>query len=97
MGIRILIVEDEADLADFIVRGLREEGFAVEHALDAETAWDEMRAVAWDLIVLDWMLPGEDGMSVLRRFRIRRPGSCIVPHGEGLGVRPHPGPGWRGG
>ena len=32
MGVRILIVEDEAELADFIVRGLREEGFAVEHA-----------------------------------------------------------------
>ncbi len=69
MGIRILIVEDESDLADFIVRGLCEEGFAVEHAPDAETAWDEMRAAPWDLIVLDWMLPGEDGMSVLRRFR----------------------------
>ena len=35
MGIRILIVEDEADLADFIVRGLREEGFAVESVVDA--------------------------------------------------------------
>ena len=69
MGIRILIVEDEADLADFIVRGLREEGFAVEHALDGESAWDAMRAGAWDLIVLDWRLPGEDGLSVLRRFR----------------------------
>ena len=40
MGIRILIVEDEADLADFVVRGLREEGFAVEHAADGESAWD---------------------------------------------------------
>src|ERR1700734_2045639 len=69
MGIRILLVEDEADLADFVVRGLREEGFAVEHAIDGETAWDAMRAGAWDLIVLDWRLPGEDGLSVLRRFR----------------------------
>jgi DNA-binding response OmpR family regulator len=69
MGIRILIVEDEADLADFVVRGLREEGFAVEHAIDGETAWDAMRAGAWDLIVLDWRLPGEDGLTVLRRYR----------------------------
>jgi two-component system, OmpR family, copper resistance phosphate regulon response regulator CusR len=69
MGIRILIVEDEADLADFIVRGLREEGFAVEHAFDGETAWDAIRAGAWDLIVLDWRLPGEDGLGVLRRYR----------------------------
>ncbi len=69
MGIRILIVEDEADLADFVVRGLREEGFAVEHAVDGETAWDALRFSEWDLIVLDWKLPGEDGLSVLRRFR----------------------------
>jgi two-component system, OmpR family, copper resistance phosphate regulon response regulator CusR len=69
MGIRILIVEDEADLADFIVRGLREEGFAVEHAIDGETAWDVLRVGEWDLIVLDWRLPGEDGLSVLRRYR----------------------------
>ena len=36
MGIRILVVEDEAELADFVVRGLREEGFVVEHAADGE-------------------------------------------------------------
>ena len=69
MGIRILIVEDEADLADFIVRGLREEGFAVEHVVDGESAWDALRYSEWDLIVLDWRLPGEDGLSLLRRFR----------------------------
>ena len=69
MGIRILIVEDEAELADFVVRGLREEGFTVAHAADGEQAWDAMRAGEWDLIVLDWWLPGEDGLTVLRRFR----------------------------
>ena len=69
MGIRILIVEDEAELADFVVRGLREEGFVVEHVADGELARDAMRLATWDLIVLDWWLPGEDGLSVLRRFR----------------------------
>jgi two-component system, OmpR family, copper resistance phosphate regulon response regulator CusR len=69
MGIRILIVEDEAELADFVVRGLREEGFVVEHVVDGELARDAMRLATWDLIVLDWWLPGEDGLSVLRRFR----------------------------
>jgi two-component system copper resistance phosphate regulon response regulator CusR len=69
MGVRILIVEDEAELADFVVRGLREEGFTVAHAADSEQAWDSMRYNEWDLIVLDWWLPGEDGLSVLRRFR----------------------------
>ena len=68
MGVRILIVEDEAELADFVVRGLREEGFTVAHAADGEQAWESMRFGEWDLIVLDWWLPGEDGLSVLRRL-----------------------------
>ncbi len=98
MGIRILIVEDEADLADFIVRGLREEGFAVEHAVDGETAWEAMRASEWDLIVLDWRLPGEDGLSVLRRFR----GSggvapVLFLTARDSDCRPRPRPGRRGG
>ena len=62
MGIRILIVEDEAELADFVVRGLREEGFIVEHAADGELARAAMRSGTWDLVVLDWWLPGEDGL-----------------------------------
>ena len=69
MGFRILVVEDEAELADFVVRGLREEGFGVEHAADGEDAWDSLRAGSWDLVVLDWWLPGEDGLTVLRRYR----------------------------
>jgi two-component system, OmpR family, copper resistance phosphate regulon response regulator CusR len=69
MGIRILIVEDESELADFIVRGLREEGFAVERTADGEEAWEALQDGAWDLVVLDWWLPGEDGLAVLRRYR----------------------------
>jgi two-component system, OmpR family, copper resistance phosphate regulon response regulator CusR len=69
MGIRILIVEDEAELADFVIRGLREEGFVVEHAADGDLAWAAMRFGTWDLVVLDWWLPGEDGLSVLKRYR----------------------------
>jgi two-component system, OmpR family, copper resistance phosphate regulon response regulator CusR len=69
MGIRILVVEDEAELADFVVRGLREEGFAVEHAADGEQARDALQIGSWDLVVLDWWLPGEDGLAVLHRYR----------------------------
>jgi two-component system copper resistance phosphate regulon response regulator CusR len=66
---RILIVEDEADLADFVVRGLREEAFTVTHAADSDQAWESMRFGEWDLIILDWWLPGEDGLVVLKRYR----------------------------
>jgi two-component system, OmpR family, copper resistance phosphate regulon response regulator CusR len=69
MSVRILVVEDEAELADFVVRGLREEGFTVDHAADGEHAWDSIRYSEWDLIVLDWWLPGDDGLTVLKRYR----------------------------
>jgi two-component system copper resistance phosphate regulon response regulator CusR len=69
MGIRILVVEDESEIADFLVRGLREEGFVVEHAAEGDVAWQAMRSGSWDLILLDWWIPVEDGLSLLRRFR----------------------------
>jgi two-component system copper resistance phosphate regulon response regulator CusR len=69
MGIRILLVEDEAAIADFLVRGLREEGFTVEHAQNGEDAWHAMKTGAWDLILLDWWLPGPNGLALLQRYR----------------------------
>ena len=63
MGIRILVVEDEAEIADFVVRGLREEGFAVEQAADGEAAWHALAGRRWDLVLLDWWLPGPDGLT----------------------------------
>jgi two-component system copper resistance phosphate regulon response regulator CusR len=69
MGIRILVIEDEADVADYLVRGLREEGFTVEHAAEGGAAWHALRHGPWDVVLLDWWLPGEDGLSLLRRFR----------------------------
>ncbi len=69
MGIRILVIEDEARIADFVVRGLREEGFAVEHAANGEDGWHQLQSGSWDLVLLDWWLPGSDGLALLRQFR----------------------------
>jgi two-component system copper resistance phosphate regulon response regulator CusR len=69
MGIRILVVEDESAIADFLVRGLREEGFTVEQAGDGDSAWHALHTEQWDFILLDWWLPGLDGLTVLRRYR----------------------------
>jgi two-component system copper resistance phosphate regulon response regulator CusR len=69
MGIRVLVVEDEAAIADFLVRGLREEGLTVEHAADGESGWHALRGGAWDVVLLDWWLPGPDGLELLRRYR----------------------------
>jgi two-component system copper resistance phosphate regulon response regulator CusR len=69
MGIRILVVEDERAIADFIVRGLREEGFVVEHAADGDSAEHALRGGDWDAVLLDLGLPGADGLAVLRSYR----------------------------
>lgn len=69
MGIRLLVVEDEEHIADFLVRGLREEGFTVEHAGDGDSAWYALRTSSWDVVLLDWWLPGPDGVTLLKRFR----------------------------
>src|SRR5579884_563097 len=69
MGIRILVVEDEDPIADFVVRGLREEGLTVERAADGEEAWHHLRTAPWDVALLDWWLPGPDGLTLLRRLR----------------------------
>jgi two-component system copper resistance phosphate regulon response regulator CusR len=69
MGVRILVIEDEAEIADFLVRGLREEGFTVEHAADGESGWHALHTGEWDAVLLDWWLPGPDGLTLLRRLR----------------------------
>jgi two-component system copper resistance phosphate regulon response regulator CusR len=69
MGIRILLIEDEPAIADFVVRGLREEGFAVEYARDGDEGWHYLESREWDVVLLDWWLPGADGLALLKRYR----------------------------
>lgn len=69
MGIRVLVVEDDELIAESIQRGLREEGFTIERARDGGEAWLALQHQSWDLVLLDWWLPVEDGASVLKRFR----------------------------
>lgn len=69
MGIRVLVIEDEAPIADFIVRGLREEGFTVEAAAEGAGAWHALQSGPWDVVLMDWWLPETDGLTLLRRFR----------------------------
>ena len=66
---RILVVEDDASLSRSIVDGLSDEGFTVAHAADGATAREALRAGGWDLVILDWWLPGPDGLEVLGGHR----------------------------
>lgn len=69
---RVLVVEDQKKAASFIRKALLAEGFAVDLAEDGETALNLAASAAYDAIVLDIMLPGRDGLSVLRQLRERR-------------------------
>lgn len=66
---RVLIVEDEAPIAELIAVNLRHNGFQPTWAMDSETAQRELDAVLPDVILLDWMLPGESGLSLAKKWR----------------------------
>jgi two-component system, OmpR family, response regulator len=67
--VRVLVIEDEARLAEVVARGLREEGYAVDIAGRGEDALWMAQAAAYDAILLDVMLPGADGFDVCRQLR----------------------------
>ena len=69
MALCVLIIEDEVEFAEFIISGLTEEGFSVEHAVDGNQGRAMLVGDTWDLILLDWSLPGSDGLSLLRDYR----------------------------
>ncbi len=66
---RLLVVEDEADLAAAVARGLRREGYAVDVVHDGEDALEHLAISPYDLVCLDLNLPGIDGREVCRRLR----------------------------
>src|SRR4029077_136209 len=74
---RLLLIEDERKVADFIARGLRAERFALDVAYDGITGWEMASTVDYDLIILDLMLPGLSGSELLKRFR-RKGGNAAV-------------------
>jgi len=69
---RILVVEDDDKIASFVVNGLKQSGFAVDRAKDGEQALDFGLSISYDAAVLDLMLPGLDGLSVLRQLRQKK-------------------------
>ncbi|MBK9109683.1 MAG: response regulator transcription factor [Saprospiraceae bacterium] len=66
---RILIVEDEQGIAAFLKQGLEEESFAVDVAYDGRKGLQLALSGAYDLLLLDWMLPGMSGIEICRQFR----------------------------
>jgi two-component system copper resistance phosphate regulon response regulator CusR len=75
---RILIVEDEKRIADFLCRGLQGAGYAVDAAQTGASALEHIHAADYDLVVLDLMLPDMDGLQVLEKIRNRKAGPPVL-------------------
>jgi len=66
---RILIVEDDRKIANAIMKGFKQESFAVDVSLDGKDGFGQASTIEYDLIILDRMLPGLDGMEICKRLR----------------------------
>lgn len=66
---KVLLVEDEKKIADFVCAGFKEQGFLVEHCSDGAEGFSRAVAGTFDVLVLDIMLPGRDGLSILKGLR----------------------------
>jgi DNA-binding response OmpR family regulator len=69
---KILLVEDDSKIASFVKKGLKEQGFTVESSGDGDEGYHLAVTQVYDAIVLDIMLPGRDGLSILRNLRERK-------------------------
>jgi two-component system OmpR family response regulator len=73
---RALLVEDDPSIAQFVVQGLREAGFAVDHSADGEEGLRAVTSAPYDVAIIDLMLPKRDGLSLIEEMRRR---SIITP------------------
>jgi two-component system, OmpR family, response regulator len=69
---RVLVVEDDAKIASFVTRGLKQAGYAVDHASDGEAGLALAEPTDYDAAIIDVMLPKLDGISLVRRLRLSR-------------------------
>ncbi|MBN2507966.1 MAG: response regulator transcription factor [Verrucomicrobia bacterium] len=75
---RILVVEDDPKIASFVVKGLKQAGFAVDQCGDGEAALVLAETTAYDALIVDLMLPRLDGLSLIQRLRSRKLGTPVI-------------------
>jgi DNA-binding response OmpR family regulator len=78
VGPRVLVVDDETRILDFVGRALRTEGFAADTAADGETALAMAARSSYDLVILDLAMPGTGGVEVLQELIARRPQQRVL-------------------
>jgi two-component system copper resistance phosphate regulon response regulator CusR len=76
--VKILVIEDEAKIADLLKRGIENAGYSVDTAETGAVALDLMHGVVYDLIILDLMLPDIDGFELLKKIRNRRMAAPVL-------------------
>ena len=76
--VNVLIVEDEARVAGFVKKGLEEQGFLVEVSDHGDEAYERLRTRSYDVVLLDIMLPGRDGLSILGNLRAQKQNVPII-------------------
>lgn len=75
---RVLLIEDDTKIASFILKGLKAEGFAVDHAADGETGQHLAMTEPYDLAVIDVMLPRKDGFEIVAALRRAKRGLPVI-------------------
>src|SRR5688572_8190015 len=75
---KILLVEDEDFIRELYVRQLTKEGFQVKSAVDGQSGLNTLKSEAFDLLLLDIMLPGINGLQLLREFKTQNPSSPMI-------------------
>ncbi|MCF0054576.1 response regulator transcription factor [Dyadobacter sp. CY356] len=75
---RILIIEDETGILNFLKQGLEEESYAIDTATDGHKGLEMALSGEYDLLLIDWMLPGKSGIEVCRDFRKLHPKTPVI-------------------
>src|SRR5438067_10969517 len=71
IAMRILVVEDDKKIASFVVNGLKQSGYAVDHSVDGEDGLFRAQTIPYDVVVVDLMLPKLDGLSLIQKLRAK--------------------------
>lgn len=80
MGIRVLLVDDEKDYVNSLSRQLSVRGMVVTAAFDGDTALEEVRRRRFDVIILDVMMPGRDGVETFKELKQIDPSVPVIMH-----------------
>lgn len=75
---RVLVVEDDPKIASFLVKGFQETGFAVDHFASGEDALIHAREMNYDVAIVDLMLPGLDGLSLIQQLRAAKNETPVI-------------------